>query len=111
MNLMNNAIEAVQFNSINPEISIHARIKEKFHSTYENQLEIIISDNGNGMPLSIQEKIFQPFFTTKTQGENLGLGLSVVKNIIDNSNGSIKVESEIGKGSTFSVNFPIKALK
>jgi len=57
-----------------------------------DKVEIIISDNGNGMPQNIIDKIFQPFFTTKPTGEGTGLGLSLAYDIIKAHGGEIKVE-------------------
>jgi two-component system sensor histidine kinase PilS (NtrC family) len=67
-------------------------------------VKMIITDSGNGIPPHEKEKIFEPFFTTKEGGT--GLGLSIVHKIIENHNGVIKVESEVGKGSTFMIFFP-----
>jgi two-component system sensor histidine kinase PilS (NtrC family) len=67
-------------------------------------LKISISDSGHGISSQEKEKIFEPFFTTKETGT--GLGLSIVHKIIENHNGMIKVESEEGKGSTFTILLP-----
>jgi two-component system sensor histidine kinase PilS (NtrC family) len=67
-------------------------------------LKISVTDSGNGIAVQEKEKIFEPFFTTKENGT--GLGLSIVHKIIENHNGVIKVESEVGKGSTFTIFLP-----
>jgi two-component system sensor histidine kinase PilS (NtrC family) len=66
--------------------------------------KISIIDSGNGMTQEDREKIFEPFFTTKENGT--GLGLSIVHRIIENHNGLIRVESELGKGSSFTIYLP-----
>lgn len=68
-------------------------------------VKVSISDSGNGIPSQERENIFEPFFTTKEGGT--GLGLSIVHKIIENHNGVIKVESEVGKGSTFIIALPV----
>jgi two-component system sensor histidine kinase PilS (NtrC family) len=67
-------------------------------------VKISIGDSGSGIAPEEKEKIFEPFFTTKENGT--GLGLSIVHKIIENHNGLIKVESELGRGSTFTVLLP-----
>ncbi len=67
-------------------------------------VKISITDSGNGIAPEEKEKIFEPFFTTKENGT--GLGLSIVHKIIENHHGLIKVESELGRGATFSVFLP-----
>jgi len=67
-----------------------------------------ITDSGDGIPADIQSKIFEPFFTTKAPGEGSGLGLDIVKKIINKHNGSIKVDSIPGK-TTFTVSLPINS--
>ena len=67
-------------------------------------VEIHVSDTGRGIPKEIQDRIFEPFFTTKDNGT--GLGLSVVYGVVQNHKGFIDLESEPGRGTTFSLAFP-----
>jgi signal transduction histidine kinase len=67
-------------------------------------LKIIVSDTGKGIPSHIVHKIFDPFFTTKPRG--IGLGLSITYQIVKKHGGTIKVQSELGKGASFVVNLP-----
>jgi two-component system, NtrC family, sensor histidine kinase PilS len=67
---------------------------------------VSISDSGGGIPPHEKEKIFEPFYTTKDRGT--GLGLSIVHKIVENHNGAIKVDSEIGRGTTFTIFLPIE---
>ena len=72
------------------------------------QVEIRVADNGTGMPVEVQQKIFQPFFTTKPPGAGTGLGLSLAYDIITQGHGgSLSVESQPGQGSTFCVALPV----
>ncbi len=65
------------------------------------------TDNGCGIPLDIKDKIFTPFFTTKEVGEGTGLGLDIIKRVVEKHNGTICIESEVNKGSTFIIQLPI----
>jgi two-component system NtrC family sensor kinase len=77
-------------------------------SSTSKELKIKVTDNGNGIPDVIKDKIMQPFFTTKPTGEGTGLGLSLSYDIVVKGHGgSITVESKAGEGSEFIIQFPI----
>lgn len=69
-------------------------------------IEVVVKDNGAGIPKEIIDKIFDPFFTTKEPGKGTGLGLSVSQRIVHFFGGEISVESETGMGSVFKITFP-----
>jgi signal transduction histidine kinase len=99
LNLINNAFQALSADN-------GERITDigKVTLTTKNQvdkIEITISDNGPGIPDDIKDKIFQPFFTTKPSGQGTGLGLSLSYDIVKAHGGSIKLNSERGKGTEF----------
>ena len=109
LNLFNNAFYATNEKSksadenYKPLVSIRTK-------KINDKVEIIVSDNGNGIPQNIIDKIFQPFFTTKPTGQGTGLGLSLAYDIITKEhNGTIKVESKEGEGSEFIIQLPITA--
>ncbi|MBU1087787.1 MAG: GHKL domain-containing protein [Candidatus Omnitrophica bacterium] len=72
----------------------------------QDNVQIIVSDAGSGIEKSVQERIFTPFFTTKARG--VGLGLSIVNNIVQKHGGKIDLISEIDKGTVFTVTLPIR---
>lgn len=74
--------------------------------SYSNRVELLVSDIGPGISAELMEKVFDPFFTTKDDGT--GLGLSVVKSIVDRHNGQINIQSVEGKGTTFIISFPVR---
>ncbi|MBI5315061.1 MAG: PAS domain S-box protein [Nitrospirae bacterium] len=73
----------------------------------DSHLCLCLSDTGHGMPEEVRSKVFEPFFTTKDFGKGTGLGLTVVKGIIDEHNGTIAIESIVGKGTTFCIRLPL----
>ena len=78
-------------------------------SKEDNRILIHIQDTGMGVPEEIRDKIFEAFFTTKQKVKGVGLGLSVCYGIIKDHGGEIKVESEEGKGTTFTISLPIES--
>ncbi|MDX2071586.1 MAG: ATP-binding protein [Haliscomenobacter sp.] len=107
LNLINNAFWAIHQRDVE---TLHATsLQEPQYqptvtiSTQKTADQIIISvqDNGPGIPESIRDKIFQPFFTTKPTGQGTGLGLSLAYDIIKAHGGSLDVESKVGEGTTF----------
>jgi two-component system, NtrC family, sensor kinase len=67
---------------------------------------VVITDTGTGMSEDVLKRLFEPFFTTKDVGEGTGLGLAVVSGIVNSHGGTIRVESEVGRGSRFEVRLP-----
>jgi nitrogen fixation/metabolism regulation signal transduction histidine kinase len=97
INLVKNAIQSIPENRKGKiEISINRR---------EHMAIITVSDDGQGIPVDLRDKLFSPSFTTKTSG--MGLGLAIVKNIVENFSGRIWFETELDKGSTFYIEIPV----
>jgi len=100
MNLCGNAADAMETGIINI----------KAEKQQEN-LHIQVADNGCGMDQATLDRIFDPFYTTKSVGSGTGLGLHIVKSEIEKRNGTIKVESTEGVGTTFTINLPLETYK
>jgi signal transduction histidine kinase len=97
-NLVKNAIQAIPKNQEKKAILVTIK-------NVKNNVLITVSDNGIGIKLDHFNRIFEPKFTTKSSG--MGLGLGIIKNIIENYKGTITLKSEIGAGTTFTVSLPI----
>jgi two-component system NtrC family sensor kinase len=82
------------------------RIRAQFNRR-ENGIEIHFQDTGCGIPPEDLDKIFDPFFTTRDPGKGTGLGLSISYGIIQDHGGRITVQSEVNKGSLFTVHLPL----
>jgi len=76
-----------------------------------NKVLVSVKDNGNGIPDSIKDKIFQPFFTTKPTGQGTGLGLSLSYDIVKAHGGELKLETKEGEGSEFIIDLPVNYIK
>ncbi|MBU8891445.1 MAG: GHKL domain-containing protein [Bacteroidales bacterium] len=96
-NLIQNGIQAVAKED-KAEITIKAEKTEEY-------VKVTVEDNGKGIPDELKDKLFIPNFTTKTSG--MGLGLAIVKNIVVNAGGDIWYETELNKGTSFFVTFPL----
>ena len=97
-NLVKNAIQAIPEEQEN---------KQVFVTVFRqgNEVKIAVKDNGKGISTENQKRVFEPKFTTKSSG--MGLGLAIIKNIIENYNGTITFETEPNVGTEFLVSFPI----
>jgi two-component system, NtrC family, sensor kinase len=102
LNLVNNALHAINEKS---KQNIQGYVPSITVSTkhQKNKIEICVKDNGFGIPDSIKDKIFQPFFTTKPTGQGTGLGLSLSYDIVKAHGGEIKVNSKENEGTEFIV--------
>ncbi|MCR9015393.1 ATP-binding protein [Aquiflexum gelatinilyticum] len=98
INLFNNAFDAMRTVTTLHAASLSVRTKKQ-----GDTITIEVADNGPGIPDDIKDKILQPFFTTKKGTEGTGLGLSITHDIVKAHGGELKVESEIGKGTTFTI--------
>ncbi|MCX5795714.1 MAG: ATP-binding protein [Elusimicrobia bacterium] len=96
-NLMNNGIEVMPQKGT---VSLHTRMAADGKS-----VAILIGDTGPGIPADVLDKIFAPFFTTKARGT--GLGLAVVRKVLDRHNGGVEVESVVGQGTVFKLTLPV----
>jgi len=99
MNILVNATQAIDKHG---EITVHT-----WHDA--GCVYIAISDTGCGMPPEVARRIFEPFYTTKEVGKGTGLGMSISYDIIKKHNGRIRMDSEVGKGTTFTIELPIPA--
>jgi len=97
VNLIGNAVQAMKGKG---RLTLATSAEEKF-------LTIRITDTGGGIPSEVINKIFDPFFSTKKQGEGTGLGLSIVQKIVTKYGGTIHVASSPGTGTTFTIQFPL----
>ncbi|WP_419657602.1 two component system sensor histidine kinase, hybrid [Desulfosarcina variabilis str. Montpellier] len=112
MNLITNAYHALENTGGTISIKLKQTATQAPESSEMNHRQnayavLSISDTGHGMSEELIDKIFDPYFTTKEQGKGTGLGLAVVYGIVKEHGGDIKVHSEIGRGSTFDIYFPL----
>ena len=99
LNLLTNAIDAIGKDGL---VEIKSR-------QLDSRICISIKDDGPGIPEEKQKNVFDPFFTTKEVGKGTGLGLSVGYSIIEKMGGTIRLKSQVGKGTTFTVEVPVVA--
>jgi two-component system sensor histidine kinase AtoS len=99
-NVVNNAIQAIA--ATKAPGRVHIKV-----SRQNSNCAIAVTDNGPGMPASVQERIFEPYFTTKASGS--GIGMAMTKRALELHGGGIRVESTPGEGATMVLSFPVKA--
>ena len=105
LNLITNAFYAcnekkeLQIEDYEPKVTVETK-------KINDKIQIQVSDNGNGIPNKVLEKVFQPFFTTKPTGQGTGLGLSLSYDIIKAHGGNIKVNTIENEGTNFIISLP-----
>lgn len=102
VNLLSNAVDAMPEGGM-----LTLRTETLEEKPGHRSIQIVVSDTGSGIPGDILKKVFEPFFTTKGSGENVGLGLSITKGIIDRHDGTIHLESQPGKGTSVFIRIPV----
>ena len=100
VNIINNAAQAIRSADVKDgRVAVAAKC-------WLDGVAVSISDNGPGMPESVAQHVFEPFFSTKSEGEGTGLGLSICQGIVKEHGGSITVDAGTGTGATFTVELP-----
>ena len=112
INLCTNAAHAMEKDGGVLEISLDSMtLDESTAQSYElspgRYVKLTVNDTGHGIDPEIKNRIFDPYFTTREVGKGSGMGLAVVHGIVTNHDGAISVDSEVGKGTSFSIFFPI----
>ena len=110
--LINLAVNARDAMPSGGRLSIDVRSSKRSEATVEGSpetVEISVADTGTGIPAPVLARVFEPFFTTKEEGKGTGLGLSMVHGFVQQSGGSITIQSTMEKGTTFTISFPATA--
>jgi PAS domain S-box-containing protein len=113
LNLCTNAVQAMKSDKGSLSVTLKETKIAKAAQAFVNDLtpgryvKLTVCDTGYGISPEIQDKIFDPFFTTRKSGKGTGLGLAVVHEVVKNAGGSILLHSEVGKGTTFEIFFPL----
>jgi signal transduction histidine kinase len=103
-NLMNNSLDALR-QAPAPTLSVHITVADELNPLYGPAVEIMVSDNGCGIPKELHDRVFTPFFSTKSKGT--GLGLSLVQRIIREHEGVLQLQSQTGHGTTITIFLPV----
>jgi signal transduction histidine kinase len=113
LNLINNAFYAVNEKNKREMADVktdYVPLVTVSTKKLEGKIEISVKDNGSGIPETIKEKIFQPFFTTKPTGQGTGLGLSLSYDIVKAHGGELKVETKENEGTVFYIILPLRLI-
>ena len=120
INLVTNAVQAIngqpgKIHIAVDSISLDAEMRERMpqlansSNEFDQVLRMVVSDNGPGMSAMTASRLFEPFYTTKPDGEGPGLGLTIVSGIVRTHHGAIAVDSKPGNGATFTIYLPATA--
>ena len=101
-NLVNNAVEAMPDGG---QLSVETSLVAEEAGARDRDMVITVSDTGIGIPEEHLERIFEPLFSRKTKG--IGLGLALVRTLVEAHGGTVGVESQVGVGTTFTVRLPV----
>jgi two-component system, NtrC family, sensor kinase len=96
-NLIHNALQAMDYKGV---LTVSIKVDG-------NDIVVAVKDTGCGIPDDIMQRVFEPFFTTKSAGEGSGLGLDIVRGIVESHGGRVGIDTKVGKGTTFTVYLPI----
>ncbi len=106
INLVTNAVQALESQRGAAQHGRRGHLRLRTFAKGPRHLALIVEDDGGGIAATLRERIFEPFFTTKTDGKGAGLGLSIVRNIVEQHQGNILCESQPGVRTTFTVVLP-----
>jgi two-component system NtrC family sensor kinase len=101
VNLLLNAAQAIQ-----GEGTISLKL-----DVYSDEISLLITDSGPGVDVSLHEKIFEPFFSTKASGEGTGLGLSLCRRLVEDHAGQLSIVSSVKEGARFKLTLPLSEEK
>jgi signal transduction histidine kinase len=101
-NLVRNAVEACEHAGVSPVVMVHGEL-----DAGRGHCRIIMDDNGPGIPVQVRDKVFQPFFTTRSRGT--GLGLAIVQKIMVLHNGRVTIGDSAAGGASIQLAFPLAA--
>jgi signal transduction histidine kinase len=104
LNLLINAEQAAIQSSVQPRVAVRS-----VHDPDERLVRIEIEDNGPGISRTAREHVFEPFFTTKPTATAAGLGLTMVRNVVERHHGRVWFKTDRQKGTTFIVELPVRS--
>ena len=110
LNLVENAVDSVaEGGLVMGSSKFHYQAVRLSAQDERGTLQIIVRDNGKGIAPAVLKRIFEPFYSTKSFGRGTGLGLAIVKRIVEEHGGKVGVQSRVGEGTVFTLDFPREA--